>query len=195
MDPIAIPDVKALIAKRSYGPDGDAAMRLWLTRNPNSPFRTQHDVESSPDYAKVFPGRLQVNARNAHPPSYPEYLRAKDQLMLNVLTVMADNKLDAIVHKSVEHTPTLISDGTKPPYPSMKGAITLNTFLIYVASITVPAGFTSAHLPVGITFFGRGYSEPTMIKLAYAFEQATHHRIPPKTTPPLQGPLTSGLTR
>jgi len=51
--------------------------------------------------------------------------------------------------------------------------------------ITVPAGFTTDNLPVGITFFGRPYSEPTLIKLAYGYEQATHHRVPPKTTPPL----------
>jgi Asp-tRNA(Asn)/Glu-tRNA(Gln) amidotransferase A subunit family amidase len=38
---------------------------------------------------------------------------------------------------------------------------------------------------VGITFFGRPYDEPTLLKLAYAYEQATHHREPPKTTPPL----------
>jgi amidase len=49
----------------------------------------------------------------------------------------------------------------------------------------VPSGFTSDNLPVGITFFGLPYSEPTLIKLAYSYEQATHHRIPPKTTPPL----------
>ena len=51
--------------------------------------------------------------------------------------------------------------------------------------MTVPAGFTKDGLPVGITFFGRPYSEPTMIKLAYAYEQATMHRRPPATTPPL----------
>jgi amidase len=46
-------------------------------------------------------------------------------------------------------------------------------------SITVPAGFVGG-LPVGISFFGRAWSEPTLIKLAYAFEQATKHRRPPK---------------
>jgi len=51
--------------------------------------------------------------------------------------------------------------------------------------MTVPAGFTKDNLPVGITFFGRGYSEATMIKLAYAYEQSTHHWVPPKTTPAL----------
>ena len=51
--------------------------------------------------------------------------------------------------------------------------------------MTVPSGFTTDNLPVGITFFGRPYSEPVMLRLAYAYEQATHHRAPPKTTPPL----------
>ncbi|HXE81356.1 MAG TPA: amidase [Vicinamibacterales bacterium] len=45
--------------------------------------------------------------------------------------------------------------------------------------ITVPAGFVSG-LPVGVSFIGRAWSEPTLIKLAYAFEQATKHRRPPK---------------
>jgi amidase len=35
-------------------------------------------------------------------------------------------------------------------------------------------------MPVGISFFGRAYSEPTLIKIAYAFEQATKARQPPK---------------
>jgi len=45
--------------------------------------------------------------------------------------------------------------------------------------ITVPAGYVHG-LPVGISFFGRAYSEPVLMKLAYAFEQATKHRRPPK---------------
>jgi amidase len=45
--------------------------------------------------------------------------------------------------------------------------------------VTVPAGFYRG-LPVGISFFGRAWSEPTLIKLAYAYEQATKHRRPPR---------------
>ena len=109
----------------------------------------------------------------------------RDRLLIDIMKVMADNQLDVIVHKSVEHTPTLIKDGINPPFVSAKGVPTLNTYLIYAASMTVPAGFTAEGLPIGITFFGPEYSEPTLIRLAYAYEQATHHRIPPKTTPPL----------
>ncbi len=46
-------------------------------------------------------------------------------------------------------------------------------------NITVPTGFIFG-LPVGISFFGRAYSEPTLIKLAYAFEQATRFRRSPQ---------------
>jgi Asp-tRNA(Asn)/Glu-tRNA(Gln) amidotransferase A subunit family amidase len=79
----------------------------------------------------------------------------------------------------------LIKDGINPPYVSQKGVPTFNTFLAYSSVITVPSGFTTDNLPVGITFFGRPYSEPTLLKLAYAYEQVTHHRLPPKFTPPL----------
>lgn len=46
-------------------------------------------------------------------------------------------------------------------------------------SITVPAGFTSQGEAVGITFMAQSFQEPTLIRLAYAFEQATKHRVPP----------------
>jgi amidase len=72
-----------------------------------------------------------------------------------------------------------------PPYVNKKGVPFLNTFLVYAAAMTVPSGFTSDDLPVGLTFFGPPYAEPALLKLAYAYEQATHHRIPPTTTPGL----------
>ena len=48
--------------------------------------------------------------------------------------------------------------------------------------ITVPAGYAGG-LPVGISFFGRAWSEATLIKLAYSYEQATKHRKPPTFAP------------
>src|SRR5829696_4697543 len=52
-------------------------------------------------------------------------------------------------------------------------------------NITVPAGFSFGELPVGVNFIGRRWSEPTLIKLAYGFEQGTHHRHAPRFLPSL----------
>jgi len=55
-------------------------------------------------------------------------------------------------------------------------------------SITVPAGYTEEGMPVGLTFLGRAWSEPTLIRLAFSFEQATKARRPP----PLGRPIHAG---
>jgi amidase len=52
-------------------------------------------------------------------------------------------------------------------------------------STPFPPGFVAEPAPFGVTFTGRAFSEPRLIAIAYAFEQATHHRVPPKSTPPL----------
>jgi amidase len=46
-------------------------------------------------------------------------------------------------------------------------------------AITVPLGFID-QLPVGITFFGKAWSEPLLFEIAYGYEQGTKHRKPPK---------------
>jgi Asp-tRNA(Asn)/Glu-tRNA(Gln) amidotransferase A subunit family amidase len=48
-------------------------------------------------------------------------------------------------------------------------------------------GFTrEGTLPAGLQMLGRPWSEPTLLKLAYAYEQGTHHRRPPSSAPPLR---------
>ncbi len=183
VDPIVIPKIKELLAKRSGGPgETDQSFKNYYGRSANPPFKTPAEAIASPDFAKVVKRSQDRFKRNPDAAKHYESLRAQDELMTIFLKVMADQKVDAIVHKAVEHQPTLIRDGVNPPFVDQKGAPHLNTFLVYVPTIVVPAGFTRDNLPAGVCFIGRPYDDGNLIKFAYAYEQATHHRRPPAST-------------
>jgi len=190
---VVIPDLKTLSAKRATDPAlSDAALHVYLSRNPNSQFKTRADIDNHPEMANSFKARTNQNrGRNSaasgapDPAAILESNRAREQLLLNMAKAMADANVTALAYKAVEHQPSIIAEATNPPYKSNGGVVSLNTFLIYTPTITVPMGFSSDGIPAGLAFLGLPYSEPTLIKLAYAYEQATHHRKPPASTPAL----------
>ena len=58
--------------------------------------------------------------------------------------------------------------------------------VIVAAAISLPMGYTRDNtLPSGMTLLGRAWTEATLFKLAYSYEQATRHRLAPASTPPL----------
>jgi len=73
-------------------------------------------------------------------------------------------------------------------YPSVLvpgGLVTNQPELNIPPGTAFPAGFNPKDGPYGVTFTGPAFSEPKLIALAYAFEQATKHRVPPFSAPPL----------
>jgi len=183
VDPIIIPDLKVLLATRARDVTADDAMYELFFAGGDTPFKTRKKAMASPLFEKVVHSGHRRWKNDDTPQQHHTYMKARETLMTNMLKVMADHKLDAIVHKAVEHTPTLIKHGVNPPFVDQKGAPHINTFLMFVPSIVVPAGFTRDNLPAGITFLGRPYDDARMIQLAYAYEQATHHRRPPAFLP------------
>jgi amidase len=97
--------------------------------------------------------------------------------MLGIDATMTKYKLDALVAPT--GGPAWITDlaNGDSSFANSSAPSTVTSVAGY-PHITVPAGFYRG-LPVGISFFGRAWSEPTLIKLAYAYEQATKHRKPP----------------
>jgi Asp-tRNA(Asn)/Glu-tRNA(Gln) amidotransferase A subunit family amidase len=91
-------------------------------------------------------------------------------------------KLDAFVYPTWSNPPRLIGDLNTPHGDNSQFFSPTTGF----PSVQVPMGYTRGVLPAGMTFFGRAWSEATLLKLAYAYEQATLHRRPPPTTPPLR---------
>ena len=186
VDPVVIPKLKELLAKRAGSfTDEEESFTNYLSRSATPPYKSRADAKNSPDFPKVTKRSRERWTRATAATAHYEYLLAREELTTQFFKVMADNKLDAVVHKAVEHQPTFIKNGVNPPFVDQKGAPHINTFLVFVPSIVVPAGFTRDNLPAGITFLGRPYNDGNMIKLAYAYEQATYHRRPPASTTPL----------
>jgi Asp-tRNA(Asn)/Glu-tRNA(Gln) amidotransferase A subunit family amidase len=100
-----------------------------------------------------------------------------------VLKTMARLKLDAFVYPTWSNPPRLIGDLNTPAGDNSQFYAPTTGF----PAINVPMGFSrGGTLPAGMTIYGRAWSEPALIRFAYAFEQATHHRHAPWTTPPLK---------
>jgi len=107
----------------------------------------------------------------------------REQVRAAVNRAMDAQKIDAWVYPTWSNVPRLIGDLNTPGGDNSQFFSPTTGF----PSIQVPMGYTrGGRLPAGITFFGRAWSEPALIKYAYAYEQETRHRRPPESTPPLR---------
>jgi amidase len=114
------------------------------------------------------------------PLTSPEYLQAVEtcrrlSTVEGIDKVMDENRLAAIVAPTGD--PAFTIDLVNGDHYTGGGTSTLPAVAGY-PHVTVPAGQV-AGLPVGLSFLGRAWSEPRLIALAYAYEQATRHRRPP----------------
>jgi amidase len=133
----------------------------------------QRRLEEAEKSAANGPGSPACVAEN----SYREQFRAA------VLKTMDRLKLDAFVYPTWSNPPRLIGDLNTPAGDNSQVFSPTTGF----PAINVPMGYTRGEtLPAGITFYGRDWSEATLIKYAYAYEQATRHRHAPASAPPLR---------
>jgi amidase len=158
---------------------------------PGAPVKSLKDIidfnEKNRDRELPYFGQdIMIKAQAKGPLTEKKYrdALAKNHLMSRtqgIDAVMVKNKLDAII------APT-----GGPPWPTdlangdhFTGGYSTASAVAGYPHITVPAGYVFG-MPVGISFFGRAWSEPTLIKFAYAFEQTTKARRPPKFLPTAQ---------
>ena len=162
----------------------------WL--GPSAPVHSLQDVIAFNDQHKdreqpFFGQEILVRAQAKGPLTDPAYLAALERnhrlsQAEGIDAVMAKFKLDALVAPT--GTPAWLTDVVNGDHEG-GGSSTMAAIAGY-PHITVPAGFAFG-LPVGLSFIGPAWSEPTLVRLAYAYEQATKHRQPPRFPPTAAG--------
>jgi Asp-tRNA(Asn)/Glu-tRNA(Gln) amidotransferase A subunit family amidase len=193
VDPVSIPDLAQRVA-RAWDVnvfETEPAINRYLAGHPNAPFKTLRDILLT---GKVVPSRTRVLmsnvGRSPEEAGYLQALRIHEEVRQQVFTAMAEHRLDALVHATYDHQQGLIGprEMTDPQLDTTgQGSNRRLSPVLGFPALTVPAGFTTDDLPVGLELVGRPYAEPTLFRLGYAYEQATRHRKPPATTPALPG--------
>ncbi len=103
-------------------------------------------------------------------------------LAAGIRRVLEASKLDALVYPTWSNPPRRIGDLNTPAGDNSQELSPHTGF----PAITVPMGLVGQGLPVGLQILGQAWAEPRLIEIAYTYEQATQHRRPPPTTPPLR---------
>jgi Asp-tRNA(Asn)/Glu-tRNA(Gln) amidotransferase A subunit family amidase len=150
------------------------------TRGQNAPLKTLDAIVESGQFGSSAERRLRSALTSK--PEGPDSEACKADAAYRqafgdaVTAVMDKEKLDAFVYPTWSHPPRLIGDLESPHGDNSQVFAPTSGF----PAINVPMGHTrGGTLPAGITFFGRAWDEPTLIRLAYAYEQATKHRRKP----------------
>jgi amidase len=157
---------------------------LYFRRlGPNAPIKNMDElIEKGGKLVKPSIVKAYGDFRSLmHQPDYLARRDTQETLKTEVIALMDKYRLDVLVHpfKSL------------PPPPHLDRAIEQDNPLSSVAglpAVLVPAGYTKKENgPIAIEILGRPFSEPTLFKIAYAYEQVSKNRKQPPTTPSLPG--------
>ena len=182
---VTIPDLADLLTDRANGflvlrQDFKFDLNAYLAARPSAPVRTLEEVLAS---GKFHPA-VETNLRNSQAvesretQEYFAHIVKRNVLREAIQKAMVDNRLEALAYPTIRRKANVIGEmqmGSNCHLSANSG----------LPAIVVPGGFTPDGLPVGLELLGRAWSEPQLIKFAYAYEQATRHRRPPDSTPPL----------
>jgi Asp-tRNA(Asn)/Glu-tRNA(Gln) amidotransferase A subunit family amidase len=189
IDPFVIPDFEALTQDIFCG-DFQSDLNSYLAKHgQGAPYNNLAEIIGSGLYLPYIEGRLKQTAA-AKPGSDTDHTVCPDvyhngkkiAFRAAIHAAMMQFKVQAIIYPTWSNAPRKVGDDQSPAGDNSQVLSPQSGF----PAITVPMGYTHDVLPAGLTFFGDSFSEGTLIKFAYAYEQATQHRHPPSMFPPLK---------
>jgi Asp-tRNA(Asn)/Glu-tRNA(Gln) amidotransferase A subunit family amidase len=189
---VSIPDLDGLTRDLSlmtleFQP---AFNRYLASLGANAPIKSFDEFMARGEFHASLRSTFEADHRVADgtkTPEYQEMLRRRAVLRQAVMTVMAANRLDAMLYPHQRRLVVPIGE----EQVERNGVLSNSTGF---PALTFPGGFSPATpeaplgVPIGLEMLGPEWSEPTLFKLAYAFEQLAKVRRPPQSTPPLRLP-------
>jgi len=186
---ISIPKLAALTRNIQVSQfESRIAFNDYLARlGPRAPVKTLAEFIARGEFQSSLKAELEADQSivdGLNDPEYKSRLLRRNDLRQAVMTIMAENKLDAILYPHQRRLVVPIGEDQV----DRNGVLSNSTGF---PAIAFPGGFSSptssapVGVPVGIELLGPDWSEPVLIKLAYAFEQVARIRKPPASTPPL----------
>jgi amidase len=182
VDPFVIPDYDKLTERLGCG-DFQKDLNTYLSEHaPNAYYKSLSEIVDSGLYLPYIEAQMKrsvapkTEAQLARGSCVDTYRDLKKTAFRDaVLGEMEKDHVDALIYPTWSNPPRKVGD-VKSPAGDNSQVLSPQTGF---PAITVPMGFTYDTLPAGLTFVGRSFSEGSLIKYAYGYEQATKHRRPP----------------
>jgi hypothetical protein len=150
----------------------------YLARIPNAPVKSLGEILDRGLYDVALEAGLRRRERNGTRDSdaYRAALAQRGVARDLIVSFLEANKLDAIVYPTLTRKAAIIGD-------PQRGATCQFSAVTGLPALSMPAGFTSDGLPIGVELLGGPLSDPRLVAFAFDYEQSTHPRRPPWTTP------------
>ena len=156
----------------------------YLANTPDAPVRSLAEIVELGLYHQVLgTGTLQASleVESLDTDEYRERVAKRAVLRAAVEALLDEHELTALIYPTIRQTARPIGQRQ----PGSNCSLSANSGL---PAITVPAGYAADGMPVGLEMIGREFAETDLLRLAYAYEQATRHRRAPHSTPSLVDP-------
>lgn len=185
VDDVPLPEYDSL-RRNLWCPRFRYDVENYLATLPDPPVRTLKEIEEGGKvHVTVMPRVKSFLEFEGTPETNDGCVQAAKNVVLlreAVRRALDEADVQALVYPSWNNPPRLVGDLTTP-HGNNSPILSPPTGF---PALTVPMGFVrDGTLPVGLQIYGDAWSEPTLIRLAYAYEQATRHRRPPASAPAL----------
>jgi len=184
IDPFIIPQFDQFTPRLHPLSEVRAATERYLARTGPTFPKTLSDIMALGKFHPLHEVGLLETATAPAPDQDPivEQLEADEARMrMAYLATMEEMHVDVLAIPTVAYPPRLNGDRDVSTAGTRSG---IASALHWPAAV-VPMGYTYENLPSGLQLIGRPWSEPILIGVAYAYQQATRHRAPPSSVPPL----------